>query len=72
MIEGINESVFNYAALLQLLFLYLTRIYHLTLFDILHNVPTEALALIVNNPVPLDIMGVCDLSVSVKQRSVIT
>lgn len=50
--------------MLQLLFLYLTRIYHLTLFDILQNVH--------NNPVPLDIMGVCDLSVSVKQRSVIT
>uniref|UniRef100_K1QPW9 Uncharacterized protein n=1 Tax=Magallana gigas TaxID=29159 RepID=K1QPW9_MAGGI len=44
-----------------------------TFFSILQNVPTEALVLIVNHPVPLDIMDVCvDLSVSVTSRSAIT
>lgn len=42
-------------------------------FVILQNVPTEALELTVNNPVPLGIMDVCvDLPVSVTSRNAIT
>lgn len=52
---------------------HVTHVTHvLFMFSTSQNVPTEALELTVNNPVPLGIMDVCvDLSVSVTPRSVI-
>lgn len=53
---------------------HVTHVTHLLfMFSTSQNVPTEALELTVNNPVPLDTMDGCvDLSVSVTSRSVIT
>lgn len=52
---------------------YFNTVYHLTLFDILQSVLTDASAGIVNNPVFLDFMDVCvNLPASVTPRSVIT